>query len=1014
VVPPGKGWNEANLSEHPAVRQLVALGYTFVAAETLEGERESLKEVVLTKRLAKALKKLNPWLSDDNLHKAVRAVTGVQATSLIEASQEVYTTLTLGKSFEQDRGEGQKSYDVRYVDLDVPANNEVLVTRQYKVKGAKKHIIPDLVLFVNGIPIAIVECKSPTLGEGWKAEAVDQFSRYQELEDRYRELGAPKLFETMQVLVATCGHAAVYGTATTPHRFYAEWKHPYPKTLVQLESELGRSPLAQDVLFDGMLRPEALLDLVRNFVVFERDADTGRVIRKLCRYQQFAAVNKAVWRARTAKIPTDRGGIVWHTQGSGKSLTMLWLALKLRRDPHHGNPTIVIVTDRVDLDEQITKTFLACGVPNPERAESVREMRELLSGSTGKTVMTTVQKFQELASAGDPKKRSTREEHPVLSTASNIFVLVDEAHRSQYGGLAANLRQALPNACLFGFTGTPIDKKDRSTLQTFGSYIDTYTIEQAVADGATVPIFYEGRLPELRIIGNTLDAIFDRVFADRSEQEREAIKKKYATEGSIAGAPKRVEAICLDLIDHFTRFIWPNKFKAQIVTCSREVAALYKETLDRLNAPESAIIISGSNKDDERLVRHHTSEDQRKALINNHFLKKDDPLSILVVCDMLLTGFDAPVEQVMYLDAPLKEHTLLQAIARVNRTADHKTYGLIVDYWGVSEALQEALAIFAPSDVKGAMTPKVDELPRLQARRAATLRFFVRVKDKDDLDVCVAVLEPEDVRAQFDEAFKKFSQSLDMMLPDPRALPYVADARWLGKIRATAAAKFRDDKIDISDCGAKVRKLIEEAVIAEGIQILVKQVSLFTPEFEDKLKALKTDDARASEMEHAIRHEIHVKLEENPAFFSSLRERLEQIIEDRKAKRIDAAQQLKLFEVLTKEMRGHADAAEKLGLTETGFAIYGLLRGGELLQLAEPKGAPYGGKPDEAKTALASVLEEQLEPQVGIVDWSQKDDVQREMRRLIKRQLRAASFAADKIDATAESIVDLMKRRRRA
>ena len=1013
MSPPGRAWNEANLSEHPAIRQLVALGYTFIAAEPLEAERDSLKEVVLTKRLTTALRKLNPWLSDDNLHKAVRAVTGVQATSLIEASQEVYTTLTLGKSFEQDRGEGKKSYDVRYVDFDDPANNELVVTRQYRVKGAKKHIIPDIVLFVNGIPVAIVECKSPTLGEGWKAEAVDQFSRYQELEDRYRDLGAPKLFETMQVLVATCGHAAVYGTVTTPHRFYADWKQPYPKTLDQLEGELGRKPLSQDVLFEGMLRPEALLDLVRSFVVFERDADTGRTIRKLCRYQQFAAVNKAVRRAATAKSPTERGGIVWHTQGSGKSLTMLWLALKLRRDPHHDNPTIVIVTDRVDLDEQITKTFIACGVPNPERAESVREMRELLSGAaTGKTVMTTVQKFQELAGAGDPKKRSPREDHPVLSMASNIFVLVDEAHRSQYGGLAANLRQALPNACLFGFTGTPIDKKDRSTLQTFGSYIDTYTIEQAVADGATVPIFYEGRLPELRIIGNTLDAIFDRVFADRSEEEREAIKKKYATEASIAGAPKRVEAICLDLIDHFTRFIRPNKFKAQIVTCSREVAALYKETLDRLNAPQSAIIISGSHKDDDRLVRHHTSDDQRKALINNHFLKKEDPLSILVVCDMLLTGFDAPVEQVMYLDAPLKEHTLLQAIARVNRTADDKTYGLIVDYWGVSEALQEALAIFAPSDVKGAMTPKGDEVPRLQARHAAALRCFVRVKDNDDLDTCVAVLEPEDVRAQFDEAFKKFSQSLDMMLPDPRALPYVTDCRWLGKIRATAAAKYRDDKLDISDCGAKVRKLIEEAVIAEGIQILVKQVSLFTPEFEDKLKALKTDDARASEMEHAIRHEIHVKLEENPAFFSSLRERLEQIIEDRKAKRIDAAQQLKLFEVLTKEMRGHADAAEKLGLSETGFAIYGLIHGGGAGSLAESKGAPWG-KPDEAKTALASVLEEQLEPQVSIVDWSQKDDVQREMRRLIKRQLRAASFPADKIDATAESIVDLMKRRRR-
>lgn len=1009
MTPPGKSWNEQNLSENPAVQQLERLGYTFVPAEVLESERESFKEVVLTPRLAAALKRLNPWLSEDNIQKAVRAATHVSATSLIEASEKLYTTLTYGISLEQDRGDGKKGHTVRFIDFDNPSKNDFIVTSQYKVKGKKKHIRPDIALIVNGIPLAIIECKSPTLGEGWKAEAIDQFSRYQELETRYRDLGAPKLFESVQILVATCMHAASYGTVTTPHRFYAEWKTMWPGSEADFTRAKGHAPSAQEILFEGMLAPNNLLDLIQNFVVFERDSATGRTIRKLCRYQQFAAVNKAIDRARSAKRPTERGGIVWHTQGSGKSLTMLWLALKLRRDPVHENPVIVILTDRKDLDEQIAKTFHACGFPNPKRAESVRDLRALVAGSTGKTILSTVQKFQELQEQGDDGRRKTREEYPLLSEAENIFVLADEAHRTQYGGLAANLRKALPNACFFGFTGTPIDKKDRSTLETFGSYIDTYTIEQAVADGATVPIFYEGRLPELRILGNTLDAIFDRVFADRSEEEREAIKKKYATEGSIAGAPKRVEAVCLDLIEHYTKFIRPNGFKAQIVTISREIACLYKETLDRLNAPQSAVIISGTNKDDDRLVQHHKSEEERKELIER-FLKKEDPLQTLVVCDMLITGFDAPVEQVMYLDSPLKEHTLLQAIARVNRTADGKTYGLIVDYWGISEALQEALAIFAPSDVKGAITPKGDELPRLQARHAAALRFFVTVKNKDDLDACVNVLEPEDVRAEFDQAFKRFSQSLDMMLPDPRALPFVSDARWLGKIRGTAAAKYRDSRLDVSDCGAKVRKLIEEAVIADGIQILVKQVSLFTPEFDDKLKALKSDEARASEMEHAIRDEIHVKLDENPIFFASLRQRLEQIIEDRKAKRIDAAQQLKLFEALTKEIRGHGETAEKLGLSEAGFAIYGLIAEPKPLSLAQPSGTPYG-KIDEAKKELASLLEELLAPHAAIVDWYHKDDVQREMRRMIKKQLKAASYPAAKIDSVAESVVDLLKRR---
>lgn len=1007
MTPPGQGWNEASLSEDPAVDHLRRLGYAYLGPDALEPERESFKEVVLTGQLATALKRLNPWLSDDNVHKAVRAVTAIPAASLIEASEQLYTALTYGISLEQDRGDGKKGQTVRFFDFENPKNNDFIVTRQFRVQGAKKNIRPDIVLLVNGIPLVVIECKSPTLGEGWKAEAIDQFSRYQELEARYRELGAPKLFEPVQLLVATCGHAAAYGTVTTPHRFYAEWKTMWPTSEAEFTKTNGHPPSAQEVLFEGMLTPANLLDLIQNFIVFERDAATGRTIRKLCRYQQFAAVNKAISRAGKAKKPTDRGGVVWHTQGSGKSLTMLWLALKLRRDPTHENPTIVLVTDRKDLDQQITKTFNACGFPNPEQAESVRDLRELLSGPTGKTILTTVQKFQELQEQGDGKKRKSREEYPLLSEAKNLFVLADEAHRTQYGGLAANLRKALPNACFFGFTGTPIDKKDRSTLSTFGGYIDTYTIEQAVADGATVPIFYEGRLPELRIIGHTLDAIFDRVFADRTEEEREAIKKKYGTEAAIAGAPKRVEAIALDLIEHFTQFIKPNKFKAQVVACSREVACLFKEALDRLNAPQSAVIISGTNKDDERLVRHHTSEEERKKLIER-YLKRDDPLSILVVCDMLLTGFDAPVEQVMYLDSPLKEHTLLQAIARVNRTADGKTYGLIVDYWGVSEALQEALAIFAPSDVKGAMRPKGDELPRLQTRHAAAMRIFVRVKDKDDLDACVAVLEPEDVRNEFDVAFKRFAQSLDMLLPDARALPYVSDARWLGKIRGTAAAKYRDVKIDVSDCGAKVRKLIEESVIAEGIQILVKQVSLFTPEFEDKLKILKSDEARASEMEHAIKNEIHVKLEENPAFFTSLRERLEQIIQDRKEKRIDAAQELLRFDSLMKDLRGHAGAAEKLGLTETGFAIYGLIAEAKPAVLKDSR-APV----DDAKRELAALLEEQLEPQASIVDWVHKDDVQREMRRLIKRQLRAALYPSEKAEALAESLVDLMKRRSR-
>ena len=594
MSPQSSGWSELQLAENPAVELLKSLGYTYVTPEALEPERTSFKEPILTDRLAAALKRLNPWLSDTNVTRAIKAVTQVPAAGLAEANETLYTSLTYGIALEQDRGDGRKSHTVRFLDFDKPSRNEWVVTRQHKVLGSKKHVIPDIVVFVNGLPLAVIECKSPTIGDTWKAEAVKQLHRYQEAGTRWKDQGAPKLFEAAQILVATCGERAVYGTIGTPERFFLAWKEPYPLTVKQLAKKLGRTPTPQDILLYGLLEPRNLLDIVRNFVVFE--VDGGRTVRKLTRYKQLVAVNEAMRRIRTARKPSARGGIVWHTQGSGKSLTMLWLALKLRRDESQQQPTLVIVTDRTKLDRQITRVFTACGFPNPERADSVRDLRRILAHPTGKTVMTTIQKFQEIAGAGGAARRGSV--HPTLSEAANIFVMVDEAHRTQYRSLAANMRQALPNACFLGFTGTPIDKKDRSTLRTFGPYIDTYTIEQAVQDGATVPIFYESRLPELHIIGQTIDQVFDRVFADRTEDERAVIKQRFATEQAIAGAPRRIEAICLDLIDHFTRFIAPNGFKAQVVATSRHAAVTYKEALDRLNGPESAVIMSAGHNDE--------------------------------------------------------------------------------------------------------------------------------------------------------------------------------------------------------------------------------------------------------------------------------------------------------------------------------------------------------------------------------------------------------------------------------
>ncbi len=569
-------WTERSLSEDLAIKLLQELGYIFVPSEQLEKEREGLKHTLLIPRLEKKLKEFNPWLSDTNLKRAVRSISTVSSASLMEANEKIYTSLVYGITLEQDLDDGQgvRSRNVYFIDFEHPEKNEFLVTRQYKISGSKENIKCDIAVFVNGIPLVIIECKTPTIHEPIN-EAIRQLFRYQEFQDEFKDRGAPKLFETVQVLIATCGQKAKLGTVWTPYRHFIEWKVPYPITLDELNEKytshlFGAPPTLQDILLYSVLTPTNLLDFVQNFISFE--VERGKIVKKIARYQQFIAVNNALERILKAKELKNRGGVIWHTQGSGKSLSMLWLAVKLRRCRELENPILLIVTDRINLDNQIIGTFQRCGFPNPMPAKSVKYLRKLLQNGTGQTIMTTIQKFQEL---------TEEEGFPILSENQNIFVMVDEAHRTQYKNLAANMRQALPNACFIGFTGTPIDKKDRSTPQTFGSYIHTYTIEQAVQDGATVPIYYESRLPDIHIYGENLETIFDRYFQDYTEKEREKIKSRYVTEEIVGLASSRIETICLDIIEHYEKFILPNGFKAQIVTPSREAAVTYKETLNK-------------------------------------------------------------------------------------------------------------------------------------------------------------------------------------------------------------------------------------------------------------------------------------------------------------------------------------------------------------------------------------------------------------------------------------------------
>ncbi|MBB6691040.1 type I restriction endonuclease subunit R [Cohnella xylanilytica] len=965
-------WAYESPVEERLIEQLVGLGFAYVPASELDKERESQREVILEDRLRAALQRLNPWLDENNLRKVLREVTHLEAASLMEANEQFHDKVVNYLSVQQDLGKGKKNQTVKIIDFDDPTSNEFVVTNQFRVNTPTGTIIPDIVVFVNGIPLAVIECKSPTITNP-QAQAIKQLIRYWEQAER--------LFHYNLCVIATCNEQSQYATIGARSRHFGEWKDPYPLKI----ADVGESPTRQDVLVAGMFSKANLLDLLRNFVVYEPEG--GRTIKKLARYQQFRATNKAIDRILSAKTPRERGGVVWATQGSGKSITMVYLSVKLRRIEQLENPTIIVVTDRTDLDTQISKTFLRCGFPNPQQAKTVKELRELLQAGSGRTIMTTIQKFEEYVDESGSR---------VLNEAHNIYALVDESHRTNYGGLAANMRAALPNACFLAFTGTPIDKEDKSTVATFGPYIDKYTIQQAVDDGATVPIFYQGRLTDMHVQGESLDKLFDRMFQEYSEDDRERIKKRYATEEAITGAPQRIRKICMDIIDHYETHIAPNGFKAQIVAINREAAVLYKEILDELNGPESVIIFSGGNDDEDRMKKYHLSKEQQKLYIER-FKKplKEDKLAFLICVDMLLTGFDAPILQAMYLDKPLKEHNLLQAIARTNRTYDGKSYGLIIDYYGVSGFLKQALSIFTDTDVQGALKPIDSELPRLQTRHRSAMRFFDYIR-KDDIEACMKVLEPEDVRNEFDVAFKKFAESMDMVMPNPAAIPYREDLKFLGKVRQYAKQRFRDPEMDISDCGEKVKQLIKEHLIAQKIEILHDPVDILSSKFKKKLDEAQSDEAKASEMEHAIKHEIRVKLQENPVYYTSLRERLEQILANYKQRRIDDKEKAEQLQKLIDELRNRSKTIEDEGFEPHEYPFYQLIK--------QEMWSEYENN-DDIKELTRTLLAEI--DNLFVIEWTQKEDVKREMRSRLKKKLRISRCDREKVEWLPGEIVKL-------
>jgi type I restriction enzyme R subunit len=966
-------------SERPALETLQQLGWEVVDQERSD-PRETESSAVLESRLRNAVERLNPWLNQNNLNKAVREITQVAGTSTMDENEQIHEKLVRHISVEQDRGHGKQHQTVQYIDFENPEKNDFFALNQFRVAGPAEIVKPDIVLFVNGIPLGVVECKSPQIPEP-RSEALDQITRYQNERDGKSE-GAEELFRYNQFSVATWMEGAVMGTYGTPKDQYKPWRDAYPledDELIERFDLDGYLPDQYRMLY-ALFEHSRLLDQLRHFTVFENKQSGAMKI--VARYQQYRAVRKALERIDKRGQREAQGGVVWHTQGSGKSLTMLFLALKLRRN--EDDPTLLLVADRRALNDQIHATFERCGFPNPKKAQSIDDLRDRLTYDAGETITTLIHKFQ---------TTDAEEDFPVLSRNENVYVMADEAHRTQDKELANNMRTALPNAFYVGFTGTPIEKDERNTRRTFGNYIDTYTIDQSLEDGATVEILYQGRLADIHLEGETLDRLFDRIFSDKTDEEKAEIQKRYARTQDLAEAQPRIDRVALDIIEHFEKDV-PAPFKGMVVTTSKEAAIRYKETLDSLNGPESRVIVSEGHNDPEH-IKNWTPSDSKKSQYKESFVDPNGEVELLIVCDMLLTGFNAPATQVMYLDKPLREHSLLQAIARVNRPFEGKTHGLIIDYYGVSDELKEALAMFSSRDVERAMVPVEDKQEELEAAHSQAVSFF---DDLDDVEACVQSLEPDDRRIEFENAFKRFSKLMDIVLPDPMANPYRDHLEQLSTIYGKTKERYRDETMNLEGAGAKVRKLIQDHITSQGIEVLNDEPASIMDEieFDARLEGLESDEARASEMQNAIKHEINVRFDEDPVQYGSLKQRLEELIEEYREGRLSEQETIEELRTLMDEIRNRDRAARDKGLRgETDLSFYHAVE--DVLSGHE------AGEEDYVE--LTADLVRTVEQFVTKVEWKERTHLQNKMRKEVTAQLYRSE-----IDLSAEERRELTNR----
>ena len=931
--------SEYRLAEKPTLDALIALGYEPLSPEAALQMRVEENRVLLKPVLIEALQTLNGIGAADS-----EAIYGELS---ILSDNEDWQRKLRGAYSRRLAGE-VRDRPITLIDFKHPERNRYHVVRQFRV-AAQRPRIPDIVVFVNGIPLVVIEAKSPLKTTARAEEAFEQIKQY--------ERDIPRLFASNAFNLVTDGIKTLYGATGAPAQFYAPWPDAWPRS---------RADFADDLSADiwCLMAPERLLDILAHFIVFETDPETGKKLKKVCRYQQFRAVNKAVDRVAGAE---KKKGLIWHTQGSGKSLTMAFLTLKLKTHltldaPTLANPNILILTDRIDLDDQISKTFVACGLPNPLQAPSVAELRKAVAvNGNGQILLSTIFKFAGSKTA--------------IPNSENWIVLVDECHRTQEKDLGAYLTATLPDARFFGFTGTPIKTNDKDTYARFSmpgeGYLDKYGIDDAVRDGATVPILYEGRKTEWSINEAELDILFDRWFVDLADDKREALKKKGISLATLSKHPERVRLVALDIWEHFKEVCRPDGFKAQIVVVDREAVVVYRAALAHTiavdlvkggMAAEDAVAKAGAmiacvysksqedNKPSEdpdvaamrvELEAHYLDDDAEKAA-KQHFKEFGQDPQFLIVCDKLLTGFDAPIEAVMYLDKPLKEHGLLQAIARTNRTCTlkrpdgveiEKPHGRIVDYIGVTNHLDEALASYRAEDVQNALRDIAtlgNDLREAHARYARQKRLL-GLEGMDEKAAAYAVGKlategREDDWFELQRLTRKFIKIYGDLSPDPAILDFTAEVKWAaGFLRLAAQVISKDESLDYRSYTGKIRDMLEEHVHATGLSTTIRLRSITDPNFSDDFEVEQKSEAELQEAfirkSAELRRVTRELVDKNPAQYGRFSERVREVIRRFEEGQIAAADGLRAYEELAAGINAEQGAHAELDMDERAFSI---------------------------------------------------------------------------------------------